>query len=292
MKKQVGFIGLGEMGKWMALNLLKKGFPLLVHYHRRKKAMRYLVNQGAQATNDLSEIGERCRWIVLCLPDSSVLDSVFYRTGGLKPTLKAGDIVVDCGTTSPLFTQLTATTLKKERIYFIDAPISGMENRAKEGTLTIMVGGPKSAYQKISPLLEAMGKNIIYMGPSGNGQLAKMTNNVLFNISCAAMAEILPMAVKLCLDPEIICSVVSTGTGQSHGFDFFSKLVLENNFARGYPLKSAYKDMDIAIEIAIKKQIPMPVTAATMQTYQMALGQGFGSERKKGEERGRKGSDL
>ncbi len=279
MKKEVGFIGLGQMGKWMAINILNKGFSLWA-YDLRKEAMDELVKHGAKVPKDLSELGNQCPWIVFSLPDSSVVESVLFGAGGLKPNLKAGQIIIDCSTTHPLFTQQTSAILKKEGIIFMDAPVSGMGSKVKKGKLTIMVGGEEDAYIKIYPLLEAMGKTIVYMGASGSGQLTKIANNVLFNISCAAMAEILPMAAKMGLNMEKICSVVRTGTGQSYGFDFFSPLVLERNFKPGYPMKSAYKDMATVMEIANKHQIPLPVTSATMHTYQMALAQGLGEENK------------
>lgn len=279
MEKEVGFVGLGHMGKWMALNILGKGFSLLA-YDLRRETMDNLIKHGANTPKSLSELGSRCSCIFLCLPDSDAVESVLFGADGLKPRLETGHIIIDCGTTHPLFTRQTSTLLKKEGVIFLDAPVSGMESRAKEGTLTIMVGGDEDAYQRIYPLLGAMAETIVYMGASGNGQLAKMTNNVLFNISCAAMAEILPMAIKMGLDPEKICSVVSTGTGQSCGFDFFSPLILDDNFTPGYPMKSAYKDMATVMEIANKYRIPLPVTSATMQTYQMALAQGLGYKNK------------
>ena len=271
VKRHVGFIGLGEMGQWMALNIRNKGFPLVVH-DLKEERVRELVQQGAEAAHDLSEIAIRCHWIVLSLPDSSVVESVIFGSNGLKTNLKGGHIIIDCGTTSPIFTRQTSAVLKEEGVTFLDAPVSGMEAGAKEGTLTIMVGGDEGAYLKIYPVLEAMGKNVVYMGASGNGQIAKMTNNVLFNISCAAMAEILPLATKMGLDPERVCSVIRTGTGQSFGFNFFSPYVLEGNFKPGYPMESAYKDMAAVMELAVKYQIPLPVTCSAMQTYQMALG--------------------
>ena len=279
MESYVGFIGLGEMGRWMALNALSKGFPLMVHDLKNERT-RELVKQGAKAAHGLSEIASRCHWIVLSLPDASVVESVIFGSDGLKTNLKGGDIIMDCGTTSPLFTRQTSAVLKEDGVTFLDAPVSGMEARAKEGTLTIMVGGDEDAYLKICPLLKAMGKNVLYMGASGNGQLAKMTNNVLFNISCSAMAELLPLATKMGLDPEKVCSVVRTGTGQSFGFDFFSPHVLEGNFKPGYPMQSAYKDMAAVMEVAAKYQIPLPVTCSALQTYQMALSQGLGRENK------------
>jgi 3-hydroxyisobutyrate dehydrogenase-like beta-hydroxyacid dehydrogenase len=155
-----------------------------------------------------------------------------------------------------------------------------MASRVREGRLTIMVGGEESAYQTIYPILEAMGKTIVYMGGPGSGQLAKTANNVLFNISCAAMAEILPMAAKLGMDPEKMCSVVGNSSGQSYGFDFFSPLVLDRNFGPGYPMKDAFKDMAAVMELANQYKIPLPVTCGAMHTYKLALAQGLGTENK------------
>ena len=279
MKPEVGFVGLGHMGKWMALNILKKGFSLWA-YDLRKEVMDEVVGEGAKAPRDLPDLGNRCSRIVFSLPDSAVVESVLFGTDGLKPRLKLGHIIIDCGTTHPLFTRQTSARLKEEGVIFMDAPVTGMEPRAREGTLTIMVGGEEDAYTTIYPLLEAMGETIVYMGASGNGQLAKMTNNVLFNISCAAMAEILPMATKMGLDPERICSVVRTGSGQSYGFDFFSPLALQGNFKPGYPMKSAYKDMATVMEISSDFKIPLPVTSAAMHTYQLALAHGLGDQNK------------
>jgi len=279
MKKDVGFIGLGEMGKWMALNILKNEFKLRA-YDIRKEAMEDVANHGVEPSRDLTEIGHQCNRFILSLPDSAVVESVLFGANGLKDSLMAGDIIIDCSTTSPLFARQVTATLSKQDVYFLDTPVSGMEKGAKEGTLTIMASGDENSYRTIYPLLEAMGETIVYLGASGNGQLAKMTNNILYNISCAAMAEILPMAMKMGLDPEKLCSLVRKGSGQSYGFDVFSSLVLDRNFTSGYPMKSAYKDFRNAIELASEQQIPLPVTLAAMNTYQMALCQGLGTENK------------
>jgi 3-hydroxyisobutyrate dehydrogenase-like beta-hydroxyacid dehydrogenase len=155
-----------------------------------------------------------------------------------------------------------------------------MEARAKTATLTIMVAGEPKGVEKIRPILHVLGNNIVYMGKSGNGQLTKLVNQLLFNISAAAMAEILPMAVKLGLDPEAVCQAVTTGTGRTFALEFFAPYILHNNFKPGYPLIKAYKDMISAAEISSKEKIPLPVFSAAMQTYQMALAQGLGNENK------------
>jgi 3-hydroxyisobutyrate dehydrogenase-like beta-hydroxyacid dehydrogenase len=165
-------------------------------------------------------------------------------------------------------------------VTFIDAPVSGMEARAKDGTLTVMVGGDLKTVESVRPMLDAIGNKIIYMGKSGNGQLTKLMNQLFYNISVAATAELLPMAVKLGLDPEELYKVVTTGTGQTFGFQFFTPLILDNNFGQGYSLGEAYKDMVSAAEISSQEKITLPVFFAALQTYQMALNQGLEHENK------------
>jgi 3-hydroxyisobutyrate dehydrogenase-like beta-hydroxyacid dehydrogenase len=155
-----------------------------------------------------------------------------------------------------------------------------MELRAKEATLTIMAGGSFDSITKIKPVLESIGDNLVYMGKNGNGQLAKLVNQLLYNISCAAMAEILPMAVKMGLDPVAITKVITTGSGQTFANTYFAPRILKNQFKGEYSLSAAYKDMESAVEISGKLKIPMPVFFAALQTYQMALAQGLGDEDK------------
>ena len=155
-----------------------------------------------------------------------------------------------------------------------------MEARAKEGTLTIMFGGEEEMFARVRPVLEAVANKIVPMGGVGNGQLMKLVNQVLFNINMAAVAEILPLAVKLGLDPEKVCDVVRTGTGQSLALDFFSPHILNNHFSIGYPLKNAYKDMVTIFEVSASRKIPLPVTNGAMVTYQLALAQGLGEKGK------------
>jgi 3-hydroxyisobutyrate dehydrogenase-like beta-hydroxyacid dehydrogenase len=216
----------------------------------------------------------------MSLPDTQVVEKVLFGQKGMIQGLSPGSIVVDLSTIHYLATLRIEERLRAKGVIFIDAPVSGMEARAKEGTLTVMGGGEPKTFEKIHPVLEAIGNNIVYMGKTGNGQLTKLVNQLLFNMSCAAMAEILPMAVKLGLDPEAVCQVVTTGTGRTFALEFFTPHILENNFKPGYPLISAYKDMESAAEISSQTKIPLPVFAAAMQTYQLALAQGLGKENK------------
>ena len=279
MKPEVGFIGLGTMGKWMAFNLIKAGYPLKF-YARKKSVIDETTNQGGRFVSSARELARQAECLFLCLPDTETVEGILFGSGGVAAAMKPGQVLVDCSTIHPLTARKIHQTLKDRGILFLDAPISGMEARAKAGTLTIMVGGEESAFQQVRPALEAMGNTILYLGPSGNGQIMKMINNVLFDIHCAALAEILPLAVKVGLEPEQVVAVVRKGTGQSFALDNFGPLILEGNFGPGYPLEDAYKDMVHAVEISSAHRIPLPVTAATMATYQMALDQGLGRENK------------
>jgi 3-hydroxyisobutyrate dehydrogenase-like beta-hydroxyacid dehydrogenase len=279
MEPEIGFVGLGTMGKWMAINLIKAGYPLNF-YARKREVIEEMTGQGGRAFPSLRELAGGSQWIILCVSDTAAVEKVLFGEGGMAEVLKSGQVVIDCGTIHPLSTRKFAETLKNEGVSFLDAPISGMEARAKAGTLTIMAGGEQEVFEKVRPTLEKMGNKIIYAGRSGNGQLMKLINQVMFDIHCATLAELLPMAVKMGLDPEQTLEVVKSGTGHCFAVDNFGPLILEGNFGPGYPLEDAYKDMVHAAEISSAHRIPLPVTAGCMTTYQMALAQGLGRENK------------
>jgi len=279
MDLKVGFIGLGEMGKWMAINIAKAKFPLTV-YDIRPESVRELVEHGAASAKDSFQVARVSDCIFMSLPDTQVVEEVIFGENGLIDGATPGSLIVDLSTIDYSATLKIEEKLRAREVLFIDAPVSGMEARAKTATLTVMVGGDPIAIEKIRPVLNAIGDNIVYMGKSGSGQLAKLVNQLLFNISAAAMAEILPMAVKLGLDPEGVCRVVTTGTGRTFALEFFTPHILQNDFKTGYPLIKAYKDMISAAEISSQEKIPLPIFAAAMQTYQLALAQGLGDEDK------------
>jgi 3-hydroxyisobutyrate dehydrogenase-like beta-hydroxyacid dehydrogenase len=279
MKPEIGFIGLGTMGKWMAFNLIKAGFPLKF-FARKKAVIEETIRQGGQMIPSPRDLASQVVWMFLCLPGTETVEEMLFGREGIAGVMKPGQVLVDCSTIHPLAARRIHRTLQEREIPFLDAPISGMEARAKAGTLTIMIGGEESAFQQVRPALDAMGNTILYLGPSGNGQIMKMINNVLFDIHCAALAEILPLAVKVGLEPEQVVAMARKGTGQSFALDNFGPLILDGNFGPGYPLEDAYKDMVHAVEISSAHRIPLPVTAATMTTYQMALDQGLGRENK------------
>jgi 3-hydroxyisobutyrate dehydrogenase-like beta-hydroxyacid dehydrogenase len=275
----IGFVGLGQMGRWMALNLLEAGHDLHVNETNRA-ALDFLTARGARAAQGLPELAAGCRTIFLSLPDTAVVQEVVFGRQGLFGHLAPGAVIVDLSTIGYLQSIAMAERLAAHGFSFCDAPVSGMEARAREGSLTIMFGGEERLFTRLSPLLNVIGSTVLYMGASGSGQLTKLINQLLFNISAAGIAEVLPMAAKLGLDPEKVSRVVATGTGRSFAAEFFMPLILDNRFDQGYPLQHAYKDMVSAAEIGAHHRIPLPLVQAAATTFQLALAQGLGGEDK------------
>ena len=279
MKEKIGFIGLGEMGKWMSLNVMKAGYEVFV-YDVNPAAIELLTAQGAKLSQHPADLAGKADWIFLSLPDTRVVEKVIFEEDGIIHGAKKGLAIVDLSTISYVRTVRMGQELKEMGIFFADAPVSGMEAGARKGNLTIMFGGDPSLFEMLQPALCAIGENIVYMGKVGNGQLTKLINQLLFNVCCAGIAEVLPMAVKLGLDPEKVTRVVTAGTGRSFAAEFFLPLILEDRFDQGYALKAAYKDMISASEISADQMIPLPVVQATADTFKMALLEGLGNESK------------
>jgi 3-hydroxyisobutyrate dehydrogenase-like beta-hydroxyacid dehydrogenase len=275
---KIAFVGLGQMGKPMAMNMLKSGATLIVN-SRRDNNFAEFAAKGAQATLDLAEVAQ-AGIIFLCLPNSQSVQDMLLGEKGLVNHLRPGQTVVDFSTITYSATMDIASRLQEHGVGFIDAPVSGMEARAIDATLTVMCGGTPEVFDRVKPYLECVGSKILYMGGSGSGQLTKLVNQLLYDINMAALAEVLPMAVKMGLDPEKVGQVVNSGTGKSHASEFFIPRILKGGFSEAYSLKNAYKDLVSAAEISSGLNIPLPVLHAATTTYQMALLQGHGDKDK------------
>ncbi|HEY1611645.1 MAG TPA: NAD(P)-dependent oxidoreductase [Paraburkholderia sp.] len=271
---KIAFIGLGQMGKPMALNMLERD-PALIVYAADQSSYPEFQRRGARPAERLADVAA-ADLIFLSLPSTEVVQDVLFGTGGLAAVLLPGRIVVDTSTIDYSATVEIAAQLAAKGVTFVDAPVSGMEARAIEGTLTAMCGGAADVLDTVEPYLSAVANNILRMGDVGAGQLTKLINQVLFDINAAALAEVLPMAVRLGLDPEKVGNVVNSGTGRSYASEFFIPRILKGDFSSGYPMQHAYKDLASAAEIGARRCVPMPVLAASTATYQMALLKGLG----------------
>lgn len=274
---KVGFVGLGQMGAPMAINLAVK-YSVRV-YDVDEKNVVPILEKGAEKAASLADIGP-ADIIFLSLPSGAVVDSVISGSGGLYESVSPGSLIVDLSTIEYELTLALSEKLKKKEISFIDAPVSGMQTRAEQGTLTIMCGGDAADISRVRPCLDLIANKVLHMGPAGSGQLTKLINQLLFDINAAALAEILPVAAKLGLDVGKVGEVVNSGTGRSYASEFFIPNILKDIFDQGYPMEHAYKDLISGAEITARYRLPTPVLAAATATYQQALLAGYGDQDK------------
>lgn len=277
---KIGFVGLGQMGKPMAMNMLKSGAELTVSALNANSFHEFEA-KGARTTQNVTDLGE-ADMVFLSLPDGKAVHSILTGPGGLLAVAKHGQIVVDTSTVPYSETLQIAAECNEYGVTFMDAPVSGMKARAIDGTLTVMCGGEQADFDKVKPLLDLIGNKILFMGPIGSGQLAKLINQLLFDINAAALAEILPMAAKMGLHPDLVGEVVNSGTGRSYASEFFISRILRGQFNDGYLMKHAYKDLVSGAHISADMGIPMPVLAAATATYQTALLRGHSDKDKGG----------
>jgi 3-hydroxyisobutyrate dehydrogenase-like beta-hydroxyacid dehydrogenase len=275
---RLGFVGLGQMGRPIAHNLLKGGSELVVN-DRSDRWFGEFREKGASGTMDAAELAGMDT-IFLCLPSTQAVQSLLLGPGGLAERLQQGQTLVDLSTIGHGATVEIGRVLEARGVAFLDAPISGMEARAIDGTLTVMCGGAREVFDHVRPLLDLIGNKILYMGPTGSGQLTKLINQLLFDVNAAALGEVLPMAVKMGLDPDLVGAVINSGTGRSYASEFFIPRILCGHFSDGYPMAHAYKDLVSGAELGANQCVPMPVLAAATATYQAALLRGHGEKDK------------
>ncbi len=214
LSKKVSFIGLGEMGVFMAKNLVEKGFELTV-YDMVKKPVKELQALGAKSAATCKEAAEASDVIIIMVRDDPQIDQVVYGKDGVWEGVKGGSFLIISSTVDPLHCQRIATEGEKKRVRVLDAPVSGAWIGAKAGTLTFMIGGDRGAFEECRPVFEAMGKNLFYLGGSGMGEVSKLVNNFIMSINLATLSEGLGLACRAGLDPETFIKVVQASTGAS-----------------------------------------------------------------------------
>ncbi|CCA90018.1 NAD(P)-dependent oxidoreductase [Novosphingobium sp. PP1Y] len=275
---KLGVIGLGTMGRPIAHHLYRPTDTLTVS-SQNTEVFEEFTTKGIAASTDVT-ICRDSDIIFICVPDGEIVKDILFGSGGLAATVRPGTLIVDLSTVVYQDALEVAARLADMQINFLDAPVSGMEKRANEGTLTIMAGGEKDLFEKAKPYLERIGTKVLHMGKVGNGQLMKMTNQLVYDTNIAALAEVVPMAVKIGLDPVQIVEVINTGTGRSYASEYFLPHILDEIFDTSYTLKGAYKDIISAHKISADHNIPMPVISAMTAVYQTALREGHGSKDK------------
>jgi 2-hydroxy-3-oxopropionate reductase len=274
-KLKVGFIGLGIMGKAMARNILRAGFPLTVH-NRSRGAVQELVSEGAVEAFSPREVAEQVDILLTCLPDSPDVEAVALGADGIIEGAHPGLIFVDHSTIKPAAARKITAELSAKGVQCLDAPISGGDIGAQQGTLAIMVGGPAEALERAMPVLQAEGKKITHVGESGAGQIAKACNQVMVAAQMAAMGELLILAKKAGADPEKVVAAIQGGAAQCWTLDVKPPRLFAGNRQPGFKAYMQAKDLAIVMDTAREYGIPMPSAAVHTQMFQAMLAMGMG----------------
>ena len=277
MPGTVGFIGLGAMGDPMALNLVKRGFSLVVHDVDPAKAERWRA-RGAVVVASAADVAARADRTVCMVETTAQAEAVLAGERGIVHTARAGHIVACMSTIDPLVARRLAERLAQGGVAMVDAPVSGGTERAASGELSIIVGGAAETVAACQDIFRAMGAKVFHVGGLGQGLAMKLVNNMLIQVNTVAVAEALVLGVKAGLDPQTIYDVVRTSTGTSFAFEMRAPRMLRRDFAPGGTVDISFKDQEL--ETAFAKQLGVPVLLAnvTQQVYQMARAAGFNKE--------------
>ena len=271
----IGFIGLGIMGRPMALNLLKAGHSLSVHA-RRPAMMTPLTDAGATGCETAAQVAASTDVIFICVSDTQDVEQVIQGKNGVLESARKDSIVVDMSTISPSVTRALASELATKQVHMLDAPVSGGEQGAINGTLSIMVGGEQHIVERVLPLFQVMGKNIVHIGENGAGQVTKACNQVLIGQTIAAIGEAFILARASGVDPAKVRQALMGGFAGSRVLESHGQRMLERNFKPGFKARLHQKDMRIALEAAHELGIALPGAAIVAQYLNAVVGHGKG----------------
>ena len=276
MAERVGFIGLGIMGKPMARNLMKAGYELTVH-NRSRGAADELAKEGAKAAESPKEVAAASDVIITMLPDSPDVERIVVGEGGVLEGSREGSLIVDMSTISPVVTEELAGKARERGAGYVDAPVSGGDVGAQQGTLSIMAGGTEEDFSRAKPLFEAMGQTIVHVGQAGAGQVVKACNQVVVALTIEAVSEALVLGSKAGAEPEKILDVLSGGLASNKVMEVKREKFLSHDFTPGGKVDSQHKDLGIALQTAREYGVALPLTAAVDQMYAALKARGGGS---------------
>jgi 2-hydroxy-3-oxopropionate reductase len=274
-KPIIGFIGLGIMGKPMARNLMKAGYPLVVH-NRSRAAMDELSKEGAQPAANSQEVAARSAILITMLPDSPDVELVYAGENGVFAGARAGMLLIDMSSISPIVARKLAADAQNRGMDMLDAPVSGGEAGAIGATLSIMIGGEASAVERAMPIFQALGKNIVHVGDAGAGQVTKAANQMVVGTTIAIVSEALVLAAKAGVDPAKVRQALLGGFAQSKILEAHGQKMLDRNFKPGFRIRLHEKDMKIALATGSEYGVPLMVTSqvAQMMTAMKSMGNG------------------
>jgi 3-hydroxyisobutyrate dehydrogenase len=269
----IGFIGLGVMGNSMAKNLLNAGYSLLV-YTRTKEKASDIINMGAEWADNPKKIATQAHVIITMVGYPTDVEEIYLSEDGLLANCKKNTFLIDMTTSTPTLAKKIFAEATTRGLYALDAPVSGGDLGAREGKLSIMVGGEVSAYEKMMPIFEILGTNIVYQGEAGAGQHTKMCNQIAIATNMIGVSEALVYAEKAGLNPETVLQTISAGAAGSWSLTHLAPRVLKGDFAPGFYIKHFIKDMKIALEEAEKLRIDLPGLSLAKTMYESLVAKG------------------
>ena len=270
---QIGFIGLGIMGRPMAKNLIKAGYKLTVH--SRSGNYGEFISLGAESAASGREVALKSDVIITMLPNSPQIKEVILGAGGLIEGCKSGQIVVDMSSIAPAASQEVGAALKAKGVAFLDAPVSGGEPKAIDGTLAIMAGGDQQAFDTVKPILEKMGSSVVLVGGLGAGNVTKLANQIIVALNIAAVSEAFVLAAKAGVEPEKVFGAIKGGLAGSAAMNAKVPMILDGNFKPGFRIELHIKDLQNALDTGHNLNVPLPLTANVMETMQALKADGM-----------------
>lgn len=275
---KLGFIGLGIMGKPMVRNLLKAGHEVVV-FDIMQENVAAVVADGAKAGTSAKDVAAQCRTIITMLPNSPHVKAVVCGENGILEGAEEGDILIDMSSIAPLVSQEIGAECEKFGVKMIDAPVSGGEPKAIDGTLSIMVGGDEAVFDRVKEdILLKMGASAVYCGGLGAGNTTKLSNQVIVALNIAALAEALMLAAKAKVDPALVLQAIQGGLAGSTVMNAKGPMMLVHNYIPGFKVDLHIKDLTNAMETAHKVGAPVPLTAAVMEMLQTLHADGCGQD--------------
>jgi 2-hydroxy-3-oxopropionate reductase len=266
MAQVIGFIGLGIMGRPMARNLLKAGYPLVVH-SRSRGPVDEIAKAGAKVGTSPRDVASQSDVVITMLPNSPDVEQVVLGRDGVIEGARPGKVLLDMSTISPLVSQKIGAALAEKSVNMLDAPVSGGEKGAIDGVLSIMVGGDKAMFEKVLPILQAMGKTITHLGPLGAGGFTKLANQVIVAVNLTALGEALTLAKKAGLDRELTLTALAGGLAGSKCLDQKKPNYLADTYNPGFKIDLHYKDLGLIMESARALGVPLPATAVVQELF-------------------------
>lgn len=264
---KLGFIGLGIMGRPMCANLIKKGHELVV-YDMNLNAVEEMVALGAKAAESSADVARQCQTIITMVQNSPQVRAVALGKNGIVEGAKKGTVLIDMSSIDPTESRAISEELAKNEIQMLDAPVSGGQPKAIDGTISIMVGGPKELFEKYYDVLMCMGGSAVYVGKIGAGNVAKLANQIIVAVNIAAVAEALTMANKIGTDPELVYQAIRGGLAGSTVLDAKAPMMMDRNFNPGFRIELHIKDLNNALAAAHAVDAAVPLTGLVMEMMQ------------------------